>query len=159
MVDFRQTVYHNILSFFECSLFLFLFTDTGSDRSRKYKVGVAYFHENFNSMTYMSLYDCLCDFLVPYVTSSLSSHLWYLVVPYINCDVVPLVNCPDYKIFGCKEGEFRCHSGQCIAQDEVCFFDSTMKKGCKDRSHLNDCGELCWLLLLLSYVVDMSVLR
>ncbi|XP_063951376.1 G-protein coupled receptor GRL101-like [Lytechinus pictus] len=66
----------------------------------------------------------------------------------------------DYKFLSCKEGEFRCSNDQCIPQEDVCFLDTTGYKGCKDESHLFDCGN--WncqdneFKCLNSYCINMS---
>ncbi|XP_071493575.1 G-protein coupled receptor GRL101-like [Diadema antillarum] len=46
----------------------------------------------------------------------------------------------DYKQLPCEDGEFRCKNDQCIPGENRCFFDSSGQTGCRDGSHLYDCG-------------------
>ena len=55
----------------------------------------------------------------------------------------------DYR--KCKASEFRCHSGQCVDRDVVCYDGKAARgRGCYDNSHLINCSKFITHYLLSS---------
>ena len=56
----------------------------------------------------------------------------------------------DYR--KCTASEFRCHSGQCVDRDVVCYDGKAARgRGCYDNSHLINCSKFITQCLLSSH--------
>ena len=84
---------------------------------------------------------------------------WCAVCGWVVCDLCvvgvwsltrSLPSAPtDYR--KCTASEFRCHSGQCVDRDVVCYDGKAARgRGCYDNSHLINCSKFITHYLLSS---------